>query len=263
MRIALKNLVKATLKRLGVGITEYYRLQRLESSAKGGIVMELLKKCHDGHNAWILRALRHSKSQLGQDMFVLCELGFKTGGYFVEFGATNGVDKSNTYLLEKEFGWQGIVCEPARCWHKDLANNRNCNIATNCVWRESDLILTFNEVEYGELSTIESYSLSDNHRDLRKKGKTYNVDTISLEDMLVKYNAPREIDYLSIDTEGSEYEILSNFDFRKYKIRAITCEHNYSAQRDKIHSLLTENGYTRKYEEISEFDDWYLLQRVS
>ena len=47
------------------------------------------------------------KSQIGQDVFVLYSLNWKKGGYFLDFGATNGVDLSNTYLLEKDFGWKG------------------------------------------------------------------------------------------------------------------------------------------------------------
>lgn len=68
-----------------------------------------------------LRAAKiNSKSQLLQDVFVLHELNFKEGGFFVEFGATNGVELSNSHLLEKEFHWQGILAEPARVWYDDL-----------------------------------------------------------------------------------------------------------------------------------------------
>ena len=52
------------------------------------------------------------KSQINQDIFVLYTLDWKREGYFVEFGATNGIDLSNTYLLEKNFGWKGILSEP-------------------------------------------------------------------------------------------------------------------------------------------------------
>jgi hypothetical protein len=82
--------------------------------------------------------------------------------------------------------------------------------------------------------------------------------TISLNDMLEKYNAPDHFNYLSIDTEGSELEILRAFDFQKYKIDVITCEHNYAENRNAIYSLLTRHGYERKYEDISQFDDWYV-----
>ncbi len=90
------------------------------------------------------------------------------------------------------------------------------------------------------------------------KGETYTVRTISLVDMLKKHNAPSVIDYLSIDTEGSEFEILSAFDFSKYQFNAITCEHNYAPIRDDIHSLLSQHGYRRVFPHISQCDDWYV-----
>jgi FkbM family methyltransferase len=168
------------------------------------------------------------------------------------------VSLSNTYLLEKEFGWRGIVAEPAARWQQDLKGNRNCHIESKCVWRDSNSVLTFNEADEGEYSTIDAFRSSDIHYQMRTRGTNYSVTTLSLEDMLNKYNAPRSIDYLSIDTEGTEFEILSAFDFSKYEFRVITCEHNFSQQRDKIFSLLTENGYSRLFEKLSRFDDWYV-----
>jgi FkbM family methyltransferase len=207
--------------------------------------------------------LKFSKSQLRQDLFVLSELGFKRNGYFVEFGATNGVDLSNTHLMEAKFGWDGILAEPAKIWHSSLKNNRSAAIETDCVWRSTGETLLFNEVNdenhSGELSTIDSFSNADIHREVRKTtSNKYGVQTISLSDMLKKHNAPKEIDYLSIDTEGSEYEILSNFDFSEYDIKLITCEHNYTPLRDKIHALLSKNGYERKFSNFSLFDDLYV-----
>jgi FkbM family methyltransferase len=199
-----------------------------------------------------------SVSQRYQDLFALSQADFKRGGYFVEFGASNGVDGSNTYLLEKEFGWNGILAEPAKIWHADLRANRTVSIDTDCVWKDSGSTLSFNEVDNASLSTISSFSGSDMHQEGRRTGKRYNVKTISLVDLLDKHNAPRQIDYLSIDTEGSEYEILSNFDFQKYEFRTITCEHNFSPMREKIFNLLTRHGYTRRYIFLSSFDDWYV-----
>jgi len=97
-------------------------------------------------------------------------------------------------------------------------------------------------------------------RSEKKTRKEIPSKTISLEDLLGKYDAPSVIDYLSIDTEGSEFEILSSFNFEKYKFRIITCEHNYTENREKIHSLLNEKGYVRKYTEVSKFDDWFVLK---
>ena len=65
----------------------------------------------------------HIKSQIYQDVFVLYILNWKRHGFFVEFGATNGLDLSNTFLLEKGFGWKGILCEPVSTWKEDLIKN--------------------------------------------------------------------------------------------------------------------------------------------
>lgn len=202
--------------------------------------------------------LRKSKSQIRQDLFVLAELDYKQNGFFVEFGATNGVDFSNTYLLEREYGWKGILAEPAKCWHADLKKNRSCHIETSCVWKDSASTLSFNEVEIAELSTIDAYSDKDAHRRAREKGRVYEVRTISLNDLLDKYDAPREIDYLSIDTEGSELEILGAFDFSRHVFKVITCEHNYTPSRGKLFDLLSSHGYARVREDVSKFDDWYV-----
>lgn len=209
--------------------------------------------------------LQKSKSQLKQDVFVLDQLQLKEGGYFVEFGAADGILHSNTWLLENHFGWQGILAEPSTWWHDSLRKNRSCNIDTTCVWSHSNQEVIFNEVDpntvgyASELSTIDAFSNCDNHANIRSIGKKYMVETLSLIDLLKKYAAPTEIDYLSIDTEGSELEILRAFDFDQYKIKIITCEHNYTPLRNDIHDLLSERGYVRKLEQFSAWDDWYVL----
>jgi hypothetical protein len=76
---------------------------------------------------------------------------------------------------------------------------------------------------------------------------------------LVKYKAPKNIDFLSIDTEGSEFEILSNFSFQNFRIRVITVEHAYGKMRPLIKNLLCSHGYTQVFKEFSYFDDWFVL----
>jgi hypothetical protein len=88
----------------------------------------------------------------------------------------------------------------------------------------------------------------------------YNVETISLNDLLLHHKAPRNIGYLSIDTEGGEFEILKCFDFSKYRIEIISIEHNNDLmKRDLIYTLLTQKGYERKYKDAFGPDDIYLL----
>ena len=261
---ALKALAKQTLEPFDLVLTRHSHLRQLTKSndqnCKAAADMSFLIRLPPDHASLALSHLAKSKSQLRQDLFVLSELDFKKNGFFVEFGATNGIDLSNTYLLETEFQWNGILAEPARCWHGDLMHNRRCRIETNCVWSKSGATLTFNEVDAAELSTISEYSSSDLHHRARTRGRNYDVRTISLADLLEKYDAPRQVDYLSIDTEGSEYEILSSLDLDRYRFRVITCEHNYTSARQRIYDLLTARGYVRKFEEISAFDDWYVSE---
>jgi len=251
--------IKSVLKKFGIGVTKYKTLEELRGNSSAIHDIKVLQRLNSNNNAHqLLKYFGLSKSQLRQDLFALSYLGFMKNGYFVEFGATNGYDLSNTYLMEKEFDWDGILAEPATIWHSDLRNNRKCSIDSSCVWRDSNSTQAFNQVAIAELSTINSFSDTDSHKETRKEGKIYDVTTISLNDLLIKYNAPKHIDYLSIDTEGSEYEILSNFDFSQYTFGVITCEHNYTPMREKIYLLLIKQGYKRVYEDLSLFDDWYV-----
>lgn len=203
-------------------------------------------------------SIANIKSQIGQDVFALYRLNWKRGGYFVEFGATNGFDLSNTYLLEKDFGWNGILAEPAKVWHEELKSNRSASLDFDCVWNKSGEIVNFTVAQEAEYSTISSFTDKDAHASARNKGETFPVKTISLNDLLKRHGAPSTIDYLSIDTEGSELEILEAFDFNQYAISVITCEHNFSCQRAKIYKLLSSHGFIRVFEGFSRWDDWYI-----
>ena len=207
----------------------------------------------------ILRNLPISRSQLRQDLFVLSQLNFKKRGFFVEFGAADGFTLSNTYILEKNFKWKGIISEPAKIFHKKLTLNRNCVIEKKLIWKESNQNLQFKQTFIPDLSTISKFSNSDNWSKRRsKKYRQYKINTISLTDLLKKYKAPKIIDYLSIDTEGSEFEILKNFNFNMFTFKIITCEHNFTKNRQKIFNLLSQKGYVRKFKNLSQFDDWYI-----
>ena len=247
------------LKTIGIGIDRYGVLKSYKQTEED-INQILLKPSKELMS--LLPYIKKSQSQLKQDLFVLSELQLKKNGFFVEFGATNGIDLSNTYLLEKEFNWTGILGEPAKAWHESLKKNRNSFIEYKCVWETSDINLEFNETTDPVYSTISNFNSSDFHASYREKGSKYNVKTITLLDLLKKYNAPKIIDYLSIDTEGSEYKILKAFDFNQYQFRVITCEHNYHKNRKKIFQLLSNKGYSLKYNGLSKWDDWYVKDSI-
>lgn len=205
------------------------------------------------------------RGQLGQDLFVLHATGFKRGGFFVEFGAADGVNLSNTYLLERSFGWRGILAEPGRAWHDELRRCRSCIVDERCVWSSTRERLKFRETEEAEYSTVEVFvDRADPNADRRKSGFEYEVETVSLNDLLDEHSAPSCIDYLSVDTEGSEYEILNSFNFRDFEINVITVEHNYHHDpRANVHDLLAKAGFVRVFEEMSQFDDWYVRRELA
>lgn len=68
----------------------------------------------------LIKLFNESKSQILQDLFVVFKLNFQKNGFFVEFGATNGLNLSNTHLLEKQLGWNGILVEPSKKFHTEL-----------------------------------------------------------------------------------------------------------------------------------------------
>jgi FkbM family methyltransferase len=203
-----------------------------------------------------------SNSQLGQDRFVLFVLGELRGvGFFVEFGAADGLAYSNTYLLEQEYGWKGIVSEPSPAYQAALRRNRRCAISDRCVWTRTGETVPFRLVgSFPELSTMADFLNVDQHD--RSEATPIDVLTISLNDLLRQHNAPRRIDYISIDTEGSELAILEAFDFSAYDVRAFTIEHNFTPAREKIRRLMEANGYKQVLEPFSKWDDWYLRAEI-
>lgn len=209
-----------------------------------------------------------SHSQGLQDLFVIFFLNYVGKvGYFVEIGAADGKHFSNTLLLER-IGWKGILVDPVDYGSSD--HIRNSIKDKRCVYSESGLKLKFKEQEKidtpidpngpqtKEFSGLYNH-LSDYAKNLTS-GLTYEVETVSLNDLLEEHRAPTKIDYISIDTEGSEFEIIKNFNFDKHDVEIFTIEHNSASYRQDIIKLLE----SRKYYRIPPghfspgFEDWYI-----
>jgi len=212
-----------------------------------------------GAIAFMMAYAAEAKGQLFQDLWALWVSGLKSGGYFVEFGAASGVELSNSWLLEKKMGWRGILAEPNPVFWDSLKANRTCDVSTKCVFDRSGEQLEFLASHMPELSRIASLPAEDSHERRRlKRPQVITVETISLNDLLIERGAPAVIDYLSLDTEGSELRILEAFDFDRWDVRAITVEHNFTPLREALHDFLSERGYRRELEGVSLFDDWYV-----
>ena len=207
---------------------------------------------------WQDRLSRISVSQLDQDLWALERTDYKRNGFFVEFGATNGVLLSNTFLLEKEFEWKGICAEPNPRFYKELTENRACTVSDDCIGMTTGRKVEFIFADvYGGMKKHKDSDKHGTKRDAYEaSGKTSILSTISLNDFLLKYNAPRKIDYMSIDTEGSEYEILKTFPFNDWEIKLFTIEHNFTKSREKIRTLLESHGYQCTE---TQWDDWFEL----
>jgi FkbM family methyltransferase len=198
-----------------------------------------------------------SYSQLGQDLEVVKFYNNKNGGFFIEIGASDGINLSNTYLLETQYNWKGICCEPIPGNFDKLVKNRPNSICyKEAVYNKSGLTLTFDIANnYDLLSGISEHI--DKHKSSVDANKTsIQVQTISLLDVLNNANAPSFIEYMSLDTEGSEFEILKYFDFDKYTFGLIDIEHNHiEPRRTEIKNLLLSKGYIYKGE--NNWDDMY------
>lgn len=169
--------------------------------------------------------------------------------FFLEIGADDGIKFSNCAFFEKELGWQGIAIEPREVAFNELKKNRNCiclNTALSSEEKECEFMELFG-YGLGLSGIIENYDnrhldrINIELKNSENKGKMINiVKTKTLGKILDKYNITN-IDFLSIDTEGSELDILSTIDFNKIYIKVITIEDNYHSK--ELLNFFKSKGY--------------------
>ena len=199
--------------------------------------------------SFIFKKKKKSKSQIFQDLFVDFILK-KKNGIFCEIGAADGYNLSNTYYLEKFLNWRGILCEPSLYWKKKLLKNRGkCKIVFDAISSNCGSKI-FYENKSNFLSGFKN-----------KTKKYYYVNTIDLN-TLFKKNKIHNIDYLSIDTEGGELDIVSNLNFKLYRPKVITIEHNYTADKNKIQRFLNKKNYKLIFPFFSRFDSFYVCKKI-
>jgi FkbM family methyltransferase len=200
-----------------------------------------------------------SFAQIQQDRWVLSETSNKRDGFFVEIGAFDGKNLSNSYLLEKDFGWRGILAEPNPTLSETIRKTRTSPLCTQPVDAVSGRSITMRFVDHApEYSAMADRAFSDDHADLRRKSGTEVVQTtISLNDLLAQHSTPGHIDFMSIDTEGNELDILSTLDVSRYHIHLMCIEHNFTGANAQMDALMFDRGYERVHREWSRFDAWY------
>jgi len=215
----------------------FLELAYQEGASLGGVTM--FKKFASKDKRYI-----EYQSRNEQDKWVVEKLDMKEGGYFVDIGAGDGIQDNNSHALEKELNWKGICVEPNPLDRsfKALIQNRNCICENECIF-EADTEVDF--IARGRKSSLSgiTYECASSHiQQAAESGHPVTrIKSISLEQLLDRHDSPAIIDYLSLDTGGSEFDILRNFNFEKYKFLLITVD--VGKKQEEIKKLLGDNGY--------------------
>ena len=189
-------------------------------------------------------------------------LNFKNG-FFVEAGAYDGVNQSNTYYLEKKKGWNGILIEPIPENFSKITENRDC-FSFNCALVSENFKNNHININFAGLMSIAESSLSSKNRSQHISNglkchnleNTYKVSVraLTLSDVLKKFNPP-SIDFLSLDVEGYENDVLNGIDFSIHKPNYILVEErDHSTTKDFLENV----GYLF-LEKFSNHDYFYKL----
>jgi FkbM family methyltransferase len=206
-------------------------------------------------------------SQFGQDLFVLNNFKVNNGGKkFIDIGGNHPINGSNTYLLELN-NWTGIAIEPQEKLRKLWPSLRKTP-CLNYVIGPEEKIVNFVEGENGTdgLSGIEGYNKCNN-----TNYKTITAQQKRLADILVE-NKIKNVDYLSIDVEGYEMNVLKSIDFSKVDIKLIGLENDLGFRwlpflghrlgkelgDNKIRKFLKDKGY--KYIARIVCDDFFIKE---
>ncbi len=178
-------------------------------------------------------------SEFGQERMALELLDNKRDGFFIDIGATDGFTRNNTWTLEKEFGWKGVCIEPVLASYLALSRIRSCGTLHACVG------------DSAQFGVVRFFEDPGNH-EVSKIAPNGNrlVPCLTLNHILDSLGV-REVDFLSIDTEGNEFNILRCLDYDRFRVRVIDFEHNaqwggvHAQNKERIHHLLTSKGYTK------------------
>lgn len=192
-------------------------------------------------------------SQLGADMWVYSHFQKGYKGVFVDVGCADGQYISNTWFLEK-MGWSGVAID---------ANPRNFECRTNTKVVKSVVSDVKNkDVEFliptmhDDFAGITDKLGKFKETLLKLESDRIMMKTSLLVDILKENETSKRIDYISLDIEGSEFDVLSTFPFDQYEIGLITVEHNFEEpKRTHIKKLLEGKGFV--LDKSEQWDDWY------
>lgn len=235
------------------------------------ILFRIIDKDYRKFSKAILHHLRGKGSFHGQQLQDIAAIAFGLGDedgsevkFFLDVGAAYPFKYSNSAELQR-LGWHGVLIEPNPTLYTELKEVRSTpNVRVfQCAMGESEGISRL--INSGPLSSLVRRGKTDIYDELRKEiasnsnNPIIKVKILTPLKLLQQSNTPKKIQFLSIDVEGHELEILRNFPFDDYDVRFLTCEHNFEwSYLDKIDSLMAENGFRRVMPFWSAQDAWYV-----
>ncbi len=196
-------------------------------------------------------------SQLNQDIFALLQNKYRSG-YFVEIGANNGFNLSNTVYLEECFGWSGLLIEANPKYLSDL-KKRKAIVINKAVADKVGSIEFIDAGLYGGISEM----LDNSHINHTEKAKKIIVDSTTLESILIENNAPNIINFISVDVEGGEIPIIDQMcALRNFRFLCGCIEHNYrNKEYEYMKIKLTNSGYQIVWEGMTCQDLYFVDTR--
>ena len=210
-------------------------------------MISILKKILPTKFKTFLKKFRKFNSINNLDKKLLKYLNFKEG-FYIECGANDGVNQSNTWYFEKVLNWRGVLIEPNKTSFKNLKNNRSSKNIFRNVALVSEDFKNKNEEIYLSENNLES-KLTNAVSPLSQK-----VATETLNNILKEHNI-NKINFFSLDVEGYEEEVLKGLNLDIFDIDYILIETN---NFDKINFMLKNCNYILK-EKLSFHD--YLFKK--
>lgn len=192
--------------------------------------------------------------------------GYKNG-IFMDVGAHDGVSINNTLYFEKNNNWTGYNIEPIKSVYEKLVINRPNSININCaVCNNNGTAQFLCNTGYTEMiSGLKDcfdirhvLRLKNENEAMGSKTEIIKVKTKKLEDICDEYNI-KHIDFLSIDVEGAEFEVIKSINFDKIFIDVIIFENNYNDVSVPIIDYLKNKNYI----EIYNFKDIFMIHEKS
>ncbi len=203
-------------------------------------------------------------SQFEQDRF-LDEVFFakKTGGFFVDVGAHDGISYSNSAFFEFHRKWTGICVEPNPRVFEKLRSARSVR-CENCGLGAVSGVLRFTSISgYAEMLSGFTDFYANEHkeriaRELQKHGGTATELSIAVKPLFELLDRNQVIDFMSIDTEGNELDVLRGIDFERQQIRVFVIENNYFDNR--VSEFLEKHNYLKVFS--LDTDEVFVLDRI-